>query len=200
MSRVLIGFFKLTLGLLVLPLAVAVSRSFHQEILNLKNLSNAFGWGLVAYASCHLFVVSFLTAYQLVWQGIGRLFSFSGFLSEWLPRAVPWGPVIILLIYYIASIFWDIHQARSYIVFFLGFFFSAQIIIAAQDLYESDNGLMKAHYFFSILAIFIVNLVVLAVLLPLNFFNFSFSSFLSGSWHSAKSIYHLLYHKFLLMR
>lgn len=200
MFRGMLGFFKLASSLLLLPLAYAVSLSFHDELLRLKSLSHLFGWGGVIYVIWHIFIFSLLTAYQLGLKGFAQILSFSSFFSEWIPRIIPLGTLVLSFLYYILGVFINLRQVTPSFIFLLGFTFAAHIILSAQDLYSNDEEVLKTHYFFSMVLTYVAGLVLLAALIGMNFSSFSFNSFWDQSWQLAQRIYHFLYTKFLLLR
>gem|GEM_PF-3279256 len=199
MYRGFIGFIKLVSTLLLFPIAVAVTLSFHRELLTMNYLADIFGWGLVAYVLWHIFVCSLLPVYQLGLKGFSQLFSFSSFLAEWVPRAVPLGTLVLALVYYVFKILSNVHQLDEYFVFIVGLTLSAHIVLTAQDISEADNEILKTQYVFSTVVIYILSLITVALLLDLNSARFSSHSFFNSSWDMARSIYDFLYRKFLLL-
>jgi hypothetical protein len=195
----MLGLLKLLAAVLFLPVVIAATQGFGEQLLAIKNLQKLFLLGALSYTVCHLFVVSFSRLYEFIQKSFGEVFRFQTALQVMVPRLIPLGPALLLIIYYICSFFFTAHVGVEYsIYYFSGFTFAMHVILSAAATYQEDNHALKGHYFFSMTLFYLGNLVIVALLLDLNFAKFSCPEFLQFSGKAAWKIYEGLLNKFIL--
>ena len=203
---------KFVIGVLIAPLAAAVTICFYDNILLIKELArslNLFIWGIVSYAILHLLFYKptylYVLGHEAVHAGVAWLFggkikSFkvsekggsvgtdkSNVVIELSPYFVPIYAIIITVIYFVLVSSYNING--SIFVFLIGFTLSFHMISTIEVLKIRQPDIMKSGYFFSILFVYILNIIVISVIFSLVFPSFSIKSFFVGSWYKSKEIY-----------
>lgn len=203
---------KFVIGVLMAPLAAAVTVCFYDNILTIKELAqslNLFIWGIVSYAVLHLLFYKptylYVLGHEAVHAGVawlfgGRIKSFkvsedggsigtnkSNAVIELSPYFVPIYAIIITLVYFVLISSYNINGAIF--VFLIGFALSFHMISTIEILKIRQPDIMKSGYFFSILLVYILNVVVISVIFSLVFPSFSLKNFFMGSWIRARGIY-----------
>lgn len=189
------GIIKFLLSVILLPVVVGATKAFCGELFAAKEIYHLFTCGVVTYVVMHLFFVNFQGVYQSGQKIFSDGLKFSPFLSSFLPLALPLFPVILMVIFFICSKFFSMKEWEPYFIFFTGMTFAMHLILTAQIIRDEDGGIFKAHYFFIMSLGFVLNLVILASLLDLNFTSFSFMNFFDKSVENVESIYLYIYHR-----
>lgn len=196
----LLSIFKFLLALVLLPAVIAVTTAFQNELASLKALEETFYLGVIAYVVMHLFIFTPVGFFQFGQKIFGELFKFSAIASSVVPMVIPLLTTSILLVFYLLKPAVKNHAFDSQIVFAVGFTLAMHIVLVAHQLYDEDSNGIKPNYLCSMILIAIVNLCLVAALLDLCFDNFSASAFLESSWKLMSKMYHVFYHKFLLLK
>lgn len=203
---------KFVIGVTMAPLAAAVTICFYNNILMIKELAqslNLFVWGIVGYAILHLLFYKptylYVLGHEAVHAGVAWLFggkikSFkvsegggsvgtdkSNVVIELSPYFVPIYAIIITLVYFVLVSSYNING--SAFVFLIGFTLSFHMISTIEILKIRQPDIMKSGYLFSILLVYVLNIIVISVIFSLVFPSFSIKNFFIGSWRQSKDIY-----------
>ena len=203
---------KFVIGILIAPLAVAVTICFYNNILLIKELAhslNFFIWGIVSYAILHLLFYKptylYVLGHETVHAGVAWLFggkikSFkvseeggsvgtdkSNVVIELSPYFVPIYAIIITVIYFVLVSSYNING--TVFVFLIGFALSFHLISTIEILKVRQPDIMKSGYLFSILFVYVLNIIVISVIFSFVFPSFSIKNFFIGSWYTSKDIY-----------
>jgi hypothetical protein len=203
---------KFVLGALALPIAYGVTAAFYKNFILISELAkslNYFLWGIVSYSALHLLFYKpayfYVLGHEAVHAGMawifgGKIKSFkvseeggkvatdkSNVFIELGPYFIPIYAIIVTLVYFVISASYTINGALF--VFLIGFALAFHIISTIEVMKIRQPDLLKSGYFFSIIMIYILNIVVISVIFGLVFPSFSLKNFFLDVWGSSKYIY-----------
>ncbi len=182
---------KFILAVLMVPVVIGLTAAFLKELEGMGRLFDWFQAGVLVYTVCHLFVWTPRKLYDLGQHVLTEIFNFSAELIDVLPKIVPFGTVLLLLLLYILKAFVTMTQLEPFIVAGVGFSFALHVIMTAQLLGEDGDDLLRGHYFWIMVLSYSVSLLIVAGLVALNFPHFSFPSFFQDSLDRVQKLYHL---------
>ncbi|MCR4337853.1 MAG: hypothetical protein NUV91_08635 [Candidatus Omnitrophica bacterium] len=183
MKEGLINVFKFILAVALLPVVIAVTCGFFNELPALQNFEHFFQAGLIAYVIIHLFVFTPESLYQFGQRVLGEMVPLI-----FIGRVIPVVPLLLVLILYILETFFNFTDLKSYFVFFFAFTLAMHVIMTSQQLYDEDSSILKGHYLSTAGFVYVCNLALVAFLLHLNFPDFSFVDFWNTSFEKGKDI------------
>ncbi|MBF0571372.1 MAG: hypothetical protein HQL12_05820 [Candidatus Omnitrophica bacterium] len=194
MKETFLAILKICCFLLVLPLIATSFIAFQSQILSLSVKKEVWVlWGAGSYVALNLFVYDFKSVYISGKSLIEKLFAFfkpAGYV-------VPIYSIVLIIVYVIASALGIGASLRPYLLFFIAFTFAMHLILTANEIYESDKSILKAHYLLAFGAIFIVNVVIISLLLAWAIPEYSLVVFIkslaSQTSHLYKSVYRTLF-------
>ena len=203
---------KLLAGILSIPVALAVSISFYNNIILIKELAgslNFFLWGIGTYVIIHLLFYKptylYVLGHETVHAGIAWLFGGkikkfkvsgkggsvatdkSNFLVELGPYFVPIYAIIITVVYFVISSSYNIN-GRTFI-FLIGFALAFHLISTIEVMKIRQPDIVKSGYFFSVVLIYVLNIIVISVIFGLLFPSFSIQKFFVDCWLVTKHAY-----------
>ncbi len=203
---------KFVLGVLALPMAYGVTVAFYKNFILIKELAqslNYFFWGIASYSVLHLLFYKptyfYVLGHEAVHAGMawifgGKIKSFkvseeggkvatdkSNIFIELGPYFIPIYAIIIMLVYFVISASYTINGALF--VFLIGFALAFHIISTIEVLKIRQPDLLKSGYFFSIIMVYILNILVISSIFGLVFPSFSIKKFFFDLWDSSKYIY-----------
>lgn len=203
---------KFMLALLAAPIAAAASIAFYKNFLLVKELSvsiNYFIGGVVAYTVIHLLFYKptflYVFGHEAVHAGVSWIFGgkIKGFkvskeggsvatdktntIVELSPYFVPIYAIIVALIYFIVASSYRING--SIFVFLIGFTLAFHIISTMEVMKTKQPDFLKSGYFFSIVIVYILNILVISVIFSLLFPSFSMKGFFIDLFRSSRDIY-----------
>jgi len=216
-------FLKTILGILLLPVAVGAAKSFYGAIADIgfdSNLFHLFERGVLVYLVFHIFIAKPVYLYVLghelthvaaTWISGGSVVSFNvtprggsvvtsktNFFIELSPYFVP---IYTLLL---GPIFWALKTMgkeppfmSAVFVFLIGVTLAFHFVMTSEALRLRQSDVGKSGIIFSLVLIFIGNLiVVMAVFCPF-FSNLSFIAFIKSTAADSFNIYNGIYTKIL---
>ena len=203
---------KFIVGVLALPVACAVSSAFYKNSILINELAKNlqfFVWGIVIYVILHLlfykptffYVLGHETVHAgMAWLFGGKIKSFkvseeggsvatdkSNVVIELAPYFIPIYAIIITVIYFVIASSYAING--SLFIFLIGFALAFHIISTVEIMKIKQPDIMKSGYFFSIVMVYIINIVVISFIFSLVFPGFSISKFFVDTWLSSIYIY-----------
>jgi len=212
---------KYLIGALLIPPAIAFSKTFYLELSRLDYLNvrmHIFIWGIVIYMLMHILLYKPVYLYTLghesihavaTWLCGGHITSFhvsneggsvstskSNFFIELSPYFVPVYTILLILVTpFIKSKLANV-QILSLYMFFLGFTLGMHLIMTAEAIKLRQTDILKSGYIFSFILIFIGNVII--VFLILSIFNsaLSFKAYFLKSLICSKNIYLAVWNKF----
>jgi len=203
---------KLIVAVAAVPIAFGVSFAFYNNIVLIKELAgslNYFLWGIVSYVILHLLFYRptylYVLGHEAVHAGIawifgGRIKSFkvsgeggsvatdkSNVIVELSPYFVPIYAIIISVIYFVIASSYNINGAVF--IFLIGFALAFHMISTIEVMKIRQPDIVKSGYFFSIMMVYVLNMVVISLIFGMLFSSFSVKKFFIDSWALSKNIY-----------
>ncbi len=205
---------KYIIGALFIPLAIGFSKAFYAGLLDLSYINvrlHLFIWGIVIYMLTHILFFKPTYFYTLgheaihvlaTWLCGGHITSFnvsrwggnvstskSNFFIELSPYFIPiYTIALILMAPLIKNKLVNIHILSLYI-FSLGLTLGMHLIMTAEVLKLKQADIIKSGYPFSLMIIYIGNLLVVFLILSLVTRDMSFKSYFLKSLDYSKNIY-----------
>ena len=185
-----LGILKFIIGILLLPVLVATSFSFYQQLVLLeKEILIYFIWGVVSYLILHLFIWEPAVIYRKGQRILGIIFRFFAPLVKFASYLFPIYTILIFILYSIISLFFKSKELLNYFMFLFGFSLTLHIIFSAKSLRSKQEDFLKSNYIFGFSFIYITNIVLFCFCLNLVFQRFSFLNFFNQTYSVSKDIY-----------
>jgi hypothetical protein len=209
-------FIKLIIGVLALPLTYGVTAAFYANFVLIKELAsslNYFTWGIACYVILHLLFYKptylYVLGHESVHAGLawvfgGKIKSFkvseeggsvgtdkSNFVIELGPYFIPIYAIIITIIYFVVASSYTINGGLF--VFLIGFTLAMHMISTIEVMKIRQPDIVKSGYLFSIVLVYILNIVVISFIFSLMFQSFSMNKFFLDLWGQSKYIYIAVY-------
>jgi len=209
-------FIKLIIGVLALPLAYGITAAFYANFILIKELAlslNYFIWGIASYVILHLLFYKptylYVLGHESVHAGLawvfgGKIKSFkvsenggsvgtdkSNFVIELGPYFIPIYAIIITIIYFVVASSYSINGALF--VFLIGFTLAMHMISTIEVMKIRQPDIVKSGYLFSIVTVYILNIVVISFIFSLMFQTFSMHKLFLDLWAFSKYIYVAIY-------
>lgn len=203
---------KFVIGVLIIPLAIAAAIAFYANMLLIKELANSmnyFTWGIASYAVLHLLFYKptylYVLGHEAVHAGMawvfgGKIKSFkaskdggsvatdkSNVAIELGPYFIPIYTAIIAFIYFVIAASYNING--KFFVFLIGFTLAFHIISTVEVMKVRQPDIMKSGQFFSVVFVFLLNVVVISLIFALIFPSFKLTNFFVDTWLASKGIY-----------
>lgn len=203
---------KFILGILALPLAWGITLAFYRNCILIKELAQSlqfFVWGMVIYVILHLLFYKptylYVLGHEAVHAGVAWLFggkikSFkvsegggsvgtdkSNVVIELAPYFIPIYAIVITVVYFVIASSYAING--SLFVFLIGFALAFHVISTIEIMKVEQPDILKSGYFFSIIMVYIVNILVISVIFSMVFPAFSLKKFFVDLWLSSKCVY-----------
>lgn len=216
----IIRILKVLIGILLLPVTVAISVAFAAElgkiqIQQLTSLAAYFLKGVIVYLIMHLIlykpnyfyvlgheiahaIATFICggrvrALRVSGRGGGILTNKSNFFIALFPYFFPIYTIFFWLVYFLFSRFRNMTNLVPQFLFLVGFTLTMHIIMTIDSMKVKQGDIFKTGYLFSVSLIFILNVLLVGFILSLVFQDFSFSSFFNFSISGSGDIYYAIY-------
>jgi len=203
---------KAGLGIVTIPLAAGVMLAFYQNFILITSLAksmNCFFWGILSYVVLHLLFYKPTYLYVLgheavhagaAWIFGGKIKSFkvskeggsvgtdkSNTVIELSPYFIPIYAIIIAVVYFVVASSYRING--SVFIFLLGFSLAFHMISTIEVMKVRQSDIIKSGYVFSIVMVFVLNIVVISLIFSLIFPEYSIKKFFIDSWMISKGLY-----------
>jgi hypothetical protein len=203
---------KFSIAVLVVPLAFGVTVAFYHNMAMIKELSaslNYFLWGIAAYVALHLLFYKptffYVLGHEAVHAGVAWIFgakinSFqvskeggsvgmdkSNVVIELSPYFVPIYAILITLVYFVLLASYNING--SIFIFLIGFALAFHIISTIEIMKVKQPDIVKSGYFFSIVLVYMLNILVIALMFGLVFPSFHIKRFFVDFIFGSRDIY-----------
>ncbi|MFH1877270.1 MAG: hypothetical protein ABH883_00475 [Candidatus Omnitrophota bacterium] len=212
-------FIKTLLGVLLLPVLIATGKEFFRDISGIGLLSNTLHVlerGALVYLFFHVMIIRPVYIYVLghefvhalaTWVCGGRVESFNvtpgggnvvtsktNFFIELSPYFVPIYTIFLGFIYFILRLMdKEIPFMSTIFVFCVGVTMAFHFVMTSEILRIEQPDVLKSGFLFSLVIIFLANmLIIVAVFCPI-FDNLSFVSFIKGSAAGSAELYREIY-------
>ena len=193
MPRKILSIIKFVFVLLLAPIIIAVTKGIFIEMQVLNELRYIFLMGAVTYCGLNLFYYPLEGLFQFGQRVFSDIFRFSPTAAAIIPMIIPVYATLLLLIHYIVMSVFHYEGLQNYFIFFIGFTFSMHVAMIAYDIFDEDNGQIKANYLFYMSLTYICNIALLTILLDFNFSSVKFMSFFNFAYNHAEVIYLWVY-------
>ena len=205
-------FIKFVIGVLTIPVAIAATISFCRNLTLVNEFAHslsAFTYGIVAYVVLHLLFYKptyvYVLGHEAVHAGLAWLFggkikSFkaskeggevatdkSNFIIELSPYFIPIYAIIITIVYFVIVSSYNI--SGSTFVFLIGFALAFHIISTVEVMKMKQPDILKSGSFFSIIIVYVLNIIIISLIFSLVFPSFSIKKFFIDSWTVSRNIY-----------
>ena len=199
-------------ALLAMPIAAGASIAFYKNFLLVKELSvsiNYFIGGIITYAAIHLLFYKptflYVLGHEAVHAGASWIFGgkIKGFkvskeggsvatdktniVVELSPYFIPVYAIIVTLVYFLIASSYAING--SVFVFLIGFTLSFHLISTVEAMKLKQPDFMKTGHLFSIVLVYILNIIVISGIFSLLFPSFSMKRFFVDIFLSSKEMY-----------
>jgi len=202
---------KLIAGILALPVMFGVSYAFYHNVILVgePSILKYFLWGVVSYVTLHLLfykpTIVYVIGHEAVhailsWVMGGRISSFkvskeggsvqtdkTNTLTELGPYFVPIYAIVIMAVYFVVAYSYAINGAVFF--YLIGFALALHVIMTIEVMKIRQPDFLKSGYFFSIVLVYVLNIVIIALLFSVIFKSFSAKRFFVESWTYSKGIY-----------
>jgi hypothetical protein len=203
---------KLIVGILAIPVMFGVTYAFYTNIVTVSQLSGIlsyFVWGIVSYVFLHLLFYKPTFFYVLGHEAVhaafslvlgGKISSFavnkeggsvstdkSNTFIELSPYFVPIYAIILMAIYFVISYSYKINGAAF--VYLIGFALAFHVVMTIEVMKIKQPDILKSGYLFSIVFVYVLNIIIIALLFSLMFRSFSAKQFFIDSWLASKMVY-----------
>jgi hypothetical protein len=210
--------FKVLIGILLLPVAVAASIAFAAQlsgIEELRGLPQYFLNGVIIYLIMHLLLykpnyfyvlgheiahtlAAFICggrvhSFRVSVRGGGVLTTKSNFFIALFPYFFPTYTLFFWLVYFLLSLFRDTSGLIPHFLFLVGFSLTFHLVMTVDSLKVKQSDIFKTGYLFSVSLIYILNILLVSLILSLVFKDFSFSAFFHLVWERSGNIYYAIY-------
>ena len=105
------------------------------------------------------------------------------------PYFVPTYTIILSILYFIIPLFVKIENLSGIYFFLAGFTLALHLVFTADVLKVKQPDVVNTGYLFSLVMIYIINILLIAFVLSLLFKNISFEEFFYSAYNSSKNIY-----------
>ncbi len=205
-------FLKLIIAALSIPIGVGVTAAFYKNLVLISALSGSlsfFLWGIAIYTVIHLLFYKptylYVFGHEAVHAGVswifgGKIKSFkaskkggsvgtnkSNVIISLSPYFVPIYAIIIAIIYFVIASSYNINGATF--IFLIGFTLAFHMISTIEVMKIRQPDIVKSGYFFSIIFVYVFNVIVIALIFSLMFPEFSIKRFFVDSWLFSKGAY-----------
>ncbi len=214
---------KSLVAVLISPVVVAVTAAFYKRLLAVGELApnmNFFLFGILAYMILHTLFYKPTFLYVLGHEAVhaGMAWFFGGkvkslkaskeggsvktdktnFIIELGPYFVPVYAIIITLVYIALVSSYNINGATF--VFLIGFALAFHVVLTIEVMKVRQPDMVKSGYFFSVVLVYIFNIIVVALIFAIVFPAFSARLFLAETAKATGDIYAAAARQLILLK
>lgn len=206
---------KFVIGLILIPVVIGITVSFFESLPKIGETTNTgsriFLWGVLAYAILHLFIhkpkyiYTFgheITHVLTTWLCGGGVKSFSAskeggavettksnFFITLSPYFVPTYTLALSFLYFIIPFFFEVSNLSAIYFFSAGFTLALHLVFTAEVLKIKQPDIIKTGYLFSLVVIYVINLLLVVFVMSLLFKGIRFEDFFYNTYLNSKNIY-----------
>ena len=214
---------KTIIGILLLPVALGTAKAFYVSISDISTLGDSLHVlerGVLAYLLLHVFIIRPVYIYVLghefvhvlaTWLCGGHIMSFNvtpsggnvvtsktNFFIELSPYFVPLYTLLLgPLFFVLQKINPGVANMPAVFLFLVGMTLTFHFVMTTEVLKIKQSDITKSGFIFSLVMIFIFNLIIVMALFSPIFHDISFVGFLKSSVNCSREIYQQLYAKIL---
>jgi hypothetical protein len=214
---------KTAAGILLLPLAIGTAKAFCVSVSEISLFSGSLRIverGVLAYLIFHVMVMRpaylYVLSHELVhvlatWLCGGKVVSFkvtpaggnvvtskSNIFIELSPYFVPFYSVLLGPVFFLLKATGNTPPFMSMVfLFFMGVTMAFHFVMTSEVLRMQQPDIIKSGIIFSMVLIFICNMVVIMGVFSPVFDSLSFVDFMRGSWERSSGLYRAIYAEIL---
>lgn len=206
--------FKVFLAVLLLPVAISATLSLYEALSNIRYFSKNQAYflaGVITYVVVQVLFYKPITLYVFghelqhalaTWLCGGKVKVFSvskkggkvaatksNTFIALAPYLVPIYTALVLLVYFVLSWFFDVSRYTGHFIFLVGATLAFHIVLTLEVLRKGQSDVVKSGFIFSLVVIYIANIIAAVFILSLVFEDISMLRFFESSYESAKAIY-----------
>ncbi|MEI8175405.1 MAG: hypothetical protein WCG78_00885 [Candidatus Omnitrophota bacterium] len=215
MVHVIKNILRLSIGAILLPLSITVTRAFYAQFAAISVIDNRnqifFIWGVALYLITHIFFFKPNYLYTLghegvhvlsTWFSLGKAKNMKvsneggsvetskpNFFVTISPYFIPIYTIVTSLAYFTLSKFYDVSSYLPLFIFAIGFTFTMHIIMTVESLKVVQPDLLKTGYVLSLALIYVLNVLLAAFIVSLIFSGFSFKDMMLQFCDETKLLY-----------
>lgn len=203
---------KMAVGILAIPVMFGVTYAFYVNITAVSAISGIlvyFVWGIVSYVAMHVLFYKPMFVYVLgheavhaafAWVMGGKIQSFNvskeggsvttdktNAVIELSPYFVPVYAIVLMAVYSVLSYSYKINGAVFF--YLIGLTLAFHVVMTIEVMKTRQPDILKSGYLFSIVLVYVLNIVIIALLFSLMFKAFSAKRFFIDSWLATKGVY-----------
>lgn len=216
---------KVTVGIVLIPVVISITTTFFQALSGLTDGGNAgskiFFLGAFTYMMLHLFLFRPMYVYALghemmhavaTWVSGGKVKSFevgsgegavrttksSSFIAL-SPYFIPTWTLVVSLLYFVLPRFVQIANLKTFYLFLAGLTLAMHFILTSEALRTEQSDLVNSGYIFSIVIIYIANIILVCLVVSLLFEGVSFMALLKDTYIASKGMYIRLFNQLFMI-
>ena len=216
---------KLVIGIILIPVVIGISIAFFEILSDIGHArsigSRIFLLGVLTYTVIHLFIVKLNYVYTLgheimhvltTWICGGGVRSFNvsknggavgttkaNFFIMLSPYFIPTYTLILSFLYFLIPLFVDIPNIRTIYLFLAGFTLALHLIFTADVIKREQPDIINTGYLFSLVIIYIANLLLVGFVICLLFKGVTFENFFHTVYFKSKNIYVNIFHQLFFL-
>lgn len=181
---------KFLLLVLFLPVVIGVSDSFLKELSTIdQDITRIFFFGVASYLIVHVLVFQPKQIFAKGRRFSEIAFGFSQNFAKAASFALPIYSLGLVLIFFIAGLFWDLDYYWLIFLFLLGLLTTFHFVMAAEELKSNPDDFLKANYCFFLLIIWVLCIIILAGIFNLAQTGFYFNEFFDRAYQISSDMY-----------
>lgn len=210
-----------TIGLVILPVCAAFTLVFYDQIGTISSPATRYSWyfflGIGGYLFIHIFFPKLNWLYVLGHESMHALAAWitgcqvkgikvsgkgghvkadkNNLFIRLAPYLIPAYSLLVLVLFFIASLFVEVGPWQSTFFFLIGLTFCFHLIMTLEILKTEQTDLLESGYLFSMGLIYLVNLTILVIFLQSVTPQLSLLEYLKNSAGKTAEIYFLGYEK-----
>lgn len=212
-------FVRLIIAVILIPAAFGITRVLYKFFMQSWSSCFIFLAGVLCYTLCYPVFKKPLRSYVLghelthvlgVWLFRGKIHKMkisrrggvvkANKTNVWIRLAPYFFPIytlIVLGLYFLFSIAWDLKTYYNVIIFILGLTWAFHIWMTIHILLQNQPDVKESGILFSLIIIYMLNLLILDVLFVFISPRLTIRDFLNVNWHNVRNCYLWIAHRLI---
>lgn len=205
---------KIIFAILLIPVAISATLALYNSLAGIRYFSKNQAYflaGAVTYLVVHVLLYKPITLYVFghelqhaiaTWLCGGKVKGFSvskkggnvtvtksNTFIALAPYILPIYTILVVLVYVISSWFFDMSLYVGYFIFLIGATLVFHIVLTIDVMRKEQSDIIKSGFIFSLVIIYLANIIAAAFILSLVFDDISISAYFGSLYDMARSIY-----------
>jgi len=214
------GIVKNAIGILFVPVVIAVTRGFYNELISVEALTEPARYFLLGFGA---YIFTYIVLFKLdyfyvlghefvhavfVWVFGGKVISIKvkkdrgsvtstkkNIFIDLAPYLIPIYTILITLLYLLGSSFWNLGPYARQFILLAGFSFAFHIVMTIDKMKIEQPDFLDFGYLNSLILIYAVNVILMGLFFGLLFPDFLFKNFMAASFENARELYINLFYQ-----